>query len=355
MEYKQPQIIKEIESRIADGRYREKLPTSAELAAEFQVNIKTVNKAVLRLARKGIVERKRHVGTLIIEREESNCTPPRLVEVLYEGFSTIFTHPFWGEVWEGMVSELSGHQYRPVLNMLNSDPDTGLLKTQGISLMPGVPKIILGITEERLINQVKNMQVPFVTGCDDIDDADVTQVSFDMRQAIDDAVEYLFSLGCSRIAFIGLTGSLVNPGNIQKYRSFIKALQKKCPIDPDLICNVRPLSEAGRAAMQQILARTSCDAVFAAYDHQLPDICAVLKEHGLDIPVIGCDGLAVSGVPEKRYAVISPRRLCGEMLAATLVQMVENDTVPKSRMLRSYFGVVSSQDQRYRAVHHQEY
>ena len=342
MEYKQPEIISELERRIADGIYAEKLPTSAELAAEFCVNIKTVNKALGRMVRKGEIVRKRHVGTLIVKKEKSSFAEPRLVEVLYEGFPTIFTHPFWGDIWEGMVSALSRHQYRPVLNMLNSDPETGLLKTENIYLMPDVPKIVLGITEERLINQIKSMKIPFVTGCDEIDDSDVPQVSFDMRRAIEEAVNHLFSLGCSRIAFIGLTGSLVNQGNIQKYRSFSRALQKKCRLDPDLIYNVRPLSGAGRIAMQKILDRTSCDAVFAAYDHQLPDIYEVLKEHDLEhIPVIGCDGLDITGVPDNRYAVISPRRMLGEVIAETLVGIINNESLCRQQKLESVFGVLS--------------
>ncbi|MBR7118691.1 MAG: GntR family transcriptional regulator [Lentisphaeria bacterium] len=350
MQYKQPEIIETLEKRIADGTYKTLLPTSKMLAEEFRVNIKTVNKAVARLVRRGLVVRKRHVGTQVVKKDEISASVPQLVEVLYEGFTAIFTHPFWSDIWDGMVSELSRHKFRPVLNMLNSDPETGLLKTDDISLLPGISKIVLGISEDRLLNMIKNMSVHFITACDNIDDPDVPQVYFDMRDAISEAVEYLFSLGCSRIAFIGSTGSLVNPGNIQKYRSFIKAVQKRCKLDSKLICNIRPLAGAGRAAMETMLARTTCDAVFAAYDHHLPDIYEVLEEHGLShIPVIGCDGLEISAVPANRYAVISPRRACGELLAKSFVEMMQGRDIPKQQSLRAGFGRmnVNSSGQKY--------
>ena len=55
MENKQSDIISVISQRIAEGTYTEKLPKSSELAAEFSVNIKTVNKALLRMAKRGVV------------------------------------------------------------------------------------------------------------------------------------------------------------------------------------------------------------------------------------------------------------------------------------------------------------
>ncbi|MBR2633366.1 MAG: substrate-binding domain-containing protein [Lentisphaeria bacterium] len=349
MENKQSDIISVISQRIADGTYTGKLPKSSELAAEFSVNIKTVNKALLRMAKRGVVIRKRHVGTIVVKQEASENSAPRMIEVLYEGFTAIFSHPFWGDIWDGMVTELARLNCRPVLNMLNSDPETGLLNTDDIHLMPDTAKIILGISEQRLFNKLKEMEVPYIV-CEQVDDPETPQIVFDMQQAIADAVNYLFDCGCRRIAFVGLTGSLVDPGHVQKYRHFIRALQRYCKIDPALIADTRPLAGAGAGAMRKILERTTCDAVFAAYDHQLPDIYSVLEEYGLeDIPVIGCDGLAISGVPETRYAVVSPRRRCGVMLASGIVDMLDGKYIPRQQVLTSRFArmPVSFSDQEY--------
>ena len=49
IEYKQPAIVEEIRRRIRCGIYTGQLPTTAELAEEFGVNIKTMSKAVSQL------------------------------------------------------------------------------------------------------------------------------------------------------------------------------------------------------------------------------------------------------------------------------------------------------------------
>jgi len=47
---KQPYIMQELERRIKGGFYTEKLPKSTELATEFGVNFKTIDKAINKLA-----------------------------------------------------------------------------------------------------------------------------------------------------------------------------------------------------------------------------------------------------------------------------------------------------------------
>ena len=81
----QPLLLKELKRRIAGGIYREKLPSAAELAAEFSVNIKTMNKVLNQLAAAGIVERRRHSGTIV--RHSDAAFENRLVEVVFSGES----------------------------------------------------------------------------------------------------------------------------------------------------------------------------------------------------------------------------------------------------------------------------
>ena len=57
IEYKQPAIVAELRRRIQEGIYTSLLPTTAELAAEFGVNVKTMGKAIARLVAEGRLER----------------------------------------------------------------------------------------------------------------------------------------------------------------------------------------------------------------------------------------------------------------------------------------------------------
>ena len=79
----QPYLLKELKQRIADGVYTEKLPAAVQLAEEFRVNVKTMNKVLNQLAAAGIVERRRHSGTVI--RHSEAAFENRLIEVVFSG------------------------------------------------------------------------------------------------------------------------------------------------------------------------------------------------------------------------------------------------------------------------------
>lgn len=70
IEFKQPALVGELRRRIAEGVYSGTLPTTLELAAEFGVNPKTMNKTIAHLVADGLLERRRSSGTRI-------CSPPQ--------------------------------------------------------------------------------------------------------------------------------------------------------------------------------------------------------------------------------------------------------------------------------------
>ena len=61
----QEDIIAELKRRIDAGDYTEMLPPASQLAGEFRVNVKTMNKALNRLAAAGVVERRKRFGTAV--------------------------------------------------------------------------------------------------------------------------------------------------------------------------------------------------------------------------------------------------------------------------------------------------
>lgn len=336
IEYKQPQIVEELRRRIAAREYTGIIPTTAVLAAEFGVNVKTMNKAIAQLVATGQLERRRRCGTMV--KFADNVPGQQMIEVIYEGFTTIFTHPFWSDIWAGMVEKISEAGYRPVLTMLESDPATGLLKLDNFRLCDSAGKIIFGISEKRLIDYVRAAKVPFITACDEIDDPEIPSVYFDFSSGINDAINYLNRLKCQRIAFIGQTQSYVNPLLLQKFNHYLRAIQKYRQIEPELIENVRPLAELGAPAMQSILGRARPDAVLVAYDHLVPGVMDVLNKAGLTIPVIGCDGLNLPELPFMRHKVSAPRRLCGETVAALLLKSLKDGHKIRKKSLPAVFS-----------------
>jgi len=332
---KQSLIVQTVRQRIADHVYRDLLPTGPELAAEFAVNIKTINKALKKLVAAGIVERKRRAGSRV--KKQIVFSGPKLpVEVIFEGYTTLFTHPFWGDIWEGALEVLTSMNFKVILNILEADSATGLLKLDNFSFCDSAGKIALGIEEHRVLNLLKKCEVPFITACDVIDDAEIPQITFDFSAAIAAAVDYLRDRGCRKIGFIGQTSHLVNAGVLHKYNAYLKAVQRYDQIDPVLIQNVRP-SDLGAGALEELLNRTSADAVIAAFDHQLPAMYQALSKRGQSLPLIGCDGLRLDGVPAGRCAIAAPRKECGRKLASELLKAIAGNRLPQSAALSAVF------------------
>lgn len=333
MKYKQPEIEIEIRSRIENGFYADIMPTSLQLAEAFGVNVKTVNKVLRRLASEGLVERKRCSGTRIRRIAVDN----RLVEVIFEGFASIFVHPFWGEIWSGMVDTLQQARYRPILNMLQADPVTGLLKLDNFSMTESAGRIVLGIEEQHLLRQVAAAGVPCITGCEQATGSGIPYVAFDFENGMAAAVDYLVINGYRDIAFLGQLQSLTGNGVLHKFEMFRRALQKHSQLDPELLQNVRPVAGDEIAGINALLDRRTPGALIAAYDHQLPEILRIMQERKLEFPVIGCDGLTLTGVPQGRHCIRVPRRRCGELLAEKILEAIRDKTLPSNTILPASF------------------
>ena len=324
-EYKQGKIVEELLRRIREGAYEEKLPLSQELAEEFGVNFKTINKALNQLVGDGILLRKKGCGTFL--RTPMNIDGARMVEVLFEGYATVSSHPFWGEVWSGVVKTLSENGYRPVLSMLETNSE-GILNLNGFTFCESAGKLLLGVSEKRLIKLLQTeTSVPFVSAADPVDEPGVLSVSIDDGQAIHDAVDYLVDRGAERIGFIGITCSYTNSRLASRFQHYLDAVQRYHQIDPDLIENVRLLAENGYPAMRNILSRTRPDAVLISGDHMIPGAVRALEEAGISIPgqmlICGCDGVRPS-LPFSYPTIRGDRQLCGEKAAELLSRKIVN-------------------------------
>ncbi len=335
VEYKQPALVRELRRRIIDGVYSGTLPTTIELAAEFGVNPKTMNKAIAQLVAEGRLERRRCSGTRI-------CSPApasgeRLIEVIFEGFTAIFTHPFWGEIWSGMVEEVVAAGFRPVLNMLEADPETGHLDLSRLSLSPAAGRIVLGIADPELLRQVCEAGAPFITACDPLTDRNIPQVTFDFNDAMLRAVRRLCRDGCRSIAFVGEMHGLFPNQTPGKYLAFLRALQECGLATAQPAEHARPLSGLGAPALAAILDRMEPDALIAAYDHQIPELIALLIARNRNLPVIGCDGLPLPGLSKERHTIVAPRRECGRRTARLLTDAISAQRMPDSLALPATF------------------
>lgn len=319
----QPYLLKELKQRIADGVYTEKLPAAVQLAEEFRVNVKTMNKVLNQLAAAGIVERRRHSGTVI--RHSEAAFENRLIEVVFSGFSAPFQHPFWSEVLEGIHNSLLAADYRMVLNHIASDPKTHLFDLSRIRLFNAAGRVVVGPGELRLLDWLAATRRPLISAGDEVGVPDFPQIYFDFRQGISNAISFLFRRRkCRNIGFIGHVSSLANPGLLQKLNVYIYALQKFRQIDWDLIEGAWPYFGEGAEALKRLLARKRPDALLVAFGSQVPEIRDLLRERGISIPIVGCDGLPLADPPEDYHTIRVPRRECGRRAAELLLESIRS-------------------------------
>ncbi len=336
MENKQTSIIAELKKRIKTGQYQDFLPKTSDLALEFGVNIKTVSKAIAQMVAQGLLERKKHIGTRI----NKSPLPPRneqLVEVIFEGFTSIYTHPFWGGILDGLISRLSHCGYRPVFNTLKKNPLTGKLDLSNFSLTSSEGRILLGIFDRRIFDAVRQDGKPYISACDNVSLPGVPQVTFDFTYGIQRAVDYLSDHNCRRIAFIGQVELDSNLRVPHKYPVYCQAMRNNGLADCIEYEHTAFTLSGGVNALKRMFARVTPDALLVAHDTQLPEILAELERRGIKIPVIGCDGLSMAGMPPKRHMVRVPLFECGENIARQLVTAITQKSPVSSLTIPAQF------------------
>ena len=97
----QEKLLTELKQRIAKGTAGEILPPAIQLAQEFGVNIKTVNKALNRLAAAGLVERRRRIGTVILPNASDGTSGGKMIEIIFPVSRQHFSIRSGARFWKG--------------------------------------------------------------------------------------------------------------------------------------------------------------------------------------------------------------------------------------------------------------
>ncbi len=152
--------------------------------------------------------------------------------------------------------------------------------------------------------------------------------------------EHLIRQGRKRIAFIG-DASLHCPEFLDRHRGYVDAL-KSARLKPsaDLLVTAADSTEqVGHAAMATLLARGKpFDAVFAASDLIAIGAMRALAERGLrvpeDIAVVGFDDIPMASFANPPLTtVLQDTRQAGELLVATLINLIEKKKPAENAML----------------------
>ncbi len=330
---KQQYIIGELEKRIKNGVYPEKLPRSKDLAVEFGVNFKTIDKAVNKMVGKRLVIRKRRAGTLIVT--DADYISNNLIELLFVGSAEISAHPYFSEIWKGLLDGLTGTKYKLVLTMLEEDPESGGLKGICRRFIPSAARILIGTNSPEQINVLKKQNIPFILiGDKPLDDTPAVYVS--VFKSLKYALKKLITSGHKKIAYIGPTQSRSGDNliELEKFYAYIAAIEETYGmLDHSLIMNTPPFADKGYCTMKTLLERSEIDAVYVAFDHLCPGVYRAIKERGLNIPddisVLSTDGLEIYLSP-KLFSLKVDRYRLGLEGAKLLKKVIRNNRKGKN-------------------------
>ncbi|UKS29423.1 LacI family transcriptional regulator [Paenibacillus sp. HWE-109] len=169
-------------------------------------------------------------------------------------------------------------------------------------------------------------------------DLDMPYVDVDHYEGAYNAMDYLLSLGHSRIGFMGMppysfTGQ-------ERYRGYVDRL-KKSGLEPDpngIVWDGRTIACGYRAMGKLMEDYPSMTAVFAANDLLGIGALEWLAEHKLSVPermsVIGFDNLEVSDLHWiKLTTVAQPRKEMGRKAAEVLLQMLTENILTAQSIL----------------------
>lgn len=183
---------------------------------------------------------------------------------------------------------------------------------------------ILGRCNKQLLSFLKKyFNYVIYTGLNSLN-AKYDQVLCESLLASESAIEYLISLGHTKIAYVGETK------NEERYTGYCSTLRKhKIPIRNELISNVILCSEGGYRGTKALLGRThDITAVFAPNDLTAIGVMRAIQEEGLKIPedisVISIDDIDMAQYLSPMLTTVHvPLDEMGQVVAKTLIDRIQ--------------------------------
>jgi len=327
--------------QIASGQWRPGglIPSEMKLAEQLSVHRLTVNRVLTELAREGLVERRRGVGTTLLAQRKRSIKPGSghgLVGLITGHPFDPVGNPFYGVIFEKLRRILKAHsiyliplgdasEFFDSQSSLAVPPeDLSALAMLGNPDNPRTMRLLEESSHPAVIIAVSEYEGPLPhVATEDAVDAGLV-------------AKKLLALGHRRIVHL----NAIPPMRIQsRLNGFLAACEQEGHSLP-----FRYLAEAGgleirdgKEAMQEFLKLgLPFTAVFGAIDNLALGAMAALLESGVKIPqqvsLVGFDGIdaAVHGVPPLSTMRVS-RSSLAEQAAECLVAICNGKPAPKQR------------------------
>lgn len=344
-------ILERIVSKLEPG---DRIPSERELARELGVALPTVNKILVSLTDRGVLTRKRGVGTFVAEFSLRG----KVLHILmpspgsYDPVDNMFWYNFQF-IWEGILEEsrAEGMIVEPFFVDLYRQPPTGkrietLLNSGAAGFF--VHRESIRNCEALWTAELLHRKRPVVFRSYG-PEADCCAVWGNMRRGVCDAVSFLLAQGRRRIAVFETFDE--RDGYVRCRLEGVRDAFARFGVEPapELMRRTPLAVNAGYEEMKQLLREgVEFDAVFGGYDLSCFGIMRALKEAGIRVPeevaVIGSDDLPQCREQTPPLATVRyPMHEMGGTMCRSLVEAIRNPAAPpESRELKCEFIIRES-------------
>jgi len=285
-------VQNKIKEGIESGQIADKLPGERALAKELDISYMTVRKAIENLVQEGVLYKVPTKGTFVNRSGVVQKATRNIGFFLDDRVEGAISSPYYSLIFKALEREALKNNYHLIYfsNFSDLDPLKSVSKIDGI-VISCFPRL-----EDR-IQELKN-RLPVVLIGNSAADKSIPSVIIDNFSGIVDAMEYLRSLGHSRIGFItGLLDSDVGKNRLRGYQS---ALNKfGIEEDGELIFEGDYSYDSGAQGAARFLALSNPPtAILCANDSMAIGATKVIREQGRHVPedmsIIGFDDIAVA-------------------------------------------------------------
>lgn len=255
--------------------------------------------------------------------------------VVADAVNYVFMNQYFVQVLQGVIQETQRLGYY-VLSLYCNDMDEALEAYQQ-QRVDGL--LLLSPTQDHLhsVHTFLEREVPVVSigsfpYCDGI-----PCIELDDYTGTEQAMEYLFSQGHQKIAYINGPGKV--PSSSTRYQAYFdKMTQRGYEVLPDMVQSSHGVIDASEAVEAILQAVPDVTAIFAASDFVAIGTITALQNRGMRVPeeisVIGFDDVPMSSqVWPKLTTVRQNSKLKGRMAASVLIDWIESGKMPQQQYI----------------------
>jgi LacI family transcriptional regulator len=275
-----------IKDQVLAGELKDKVPSERELAKKYNVNFKTVNKAISALVGEGLIYRVRGKGAFVKKGAHENSSLSKTIGLAVYDLKSL-NSPFYSEILAGIgeVVQKSGHKLQFLTTDKNERSANKSLYYMDAWAEGGFDGMIIAGEEpdECDLDKLNSKKYPIVLLGNYLPRKRISWVWADNFKGGRDAAMHLLSLGHRRIAFIRGFDSKIDSDRIRGIKSALES--KGLSLENKYVKSAYFDEKKTYDVMKQFLALTPRPtAVIASDDVTAVSAIQAIKDENLSVP-----------------------------------------------------------------------